>query len=138
MAQSLQHPARDFRSGHELRVMRSSPKLDSLLRMEPAYDSFFISLSLYPRSHMCVLSLKYMHTDRQTDITCSQIHSFFLCFYLSVLLLLMSSLAPIAVPIHFPAPLSLTGSVQESIYAPWVCLPKHSPTSVCTSVNSVF
>ena len=34
MAQSVRHPALDFGSGHDLRVMRSSPMLASARSME--------------------------------------------------------------------------------------------------------
>ena len=37
MAQSVRHPTLGFGSGHDLRVVRLSPTLDSVLNEEPAY-----------------------------------------------------------------------------------------------------
>ena len=39
MAQSVKHQALDFGSGHDLRVVRSSPVLDSVLGEESAWGS---------------------------------------------------------------------------------------------------
>ena len=46
VAQSVEHPTLDFDSGHDPRVMGSSPALGPVLSMEPAWDS--LSLSLCP------------------------------------------------------------------------------------------
>ena len=54
MARSVKRPTLDFGSGHDPRVVGSSPTLDSMLSMEPAWDS--LSLSLCP-SPQLVLSL---------------------------------------------------------------------------------
>ena len=57
MAQPVEWPALDFSSGHDLRVLESSPTLGSALSMEPAWDSLPPSpLSLYPT---CALSNKF-------------------------------------------------------------------------------
>ena len=39
MAQSVEHPTLDFGSGHDPRVVGSSPKLGSMLSMKPAWNS---------------------------------------------------------------------------------------------------
>ena len=39
MAQSVEHLTLDFNSGHDPKVMGSSPMLRSMLTVEPAYDS---------------------------------------------------------------------------------------------------
>ena len=54
MAQSVKYPTLDFGSGHDLRVVRLSPKLGSVLGVEPALASLFLS-ALPPR--WCALSL---------------------------------------------------------------------------------
>ena len=46
MAQSIKHPTLDFGSGSDLRVVRPSPTLGSVLGVEPVYDSLSLSLSL--------------------------------------------------------------------------------------------
>ena len=50
VAQSVKHPALDFCSGHDLRVMRLSPMSVSMLDVDAAYDFLspapLISLSL--------------------------------------------------------------------------------------------
>ena len=55
--QSVKRPALDFSSGHDLRVLRSSPTTGSALLMEPAYDSLSLSLRPYPDSLSLSLSL---------------------------------------------------------------------------------
>ena len=45
MAQLVERPTLDFSSGHDPRVVGSSPTLDSTLSMEPSWDSFSLSLS---------------------------------------------------------------------------------------------
>ena len=44
----VKHPAFDFGSGHDLRVVESSPVSGSVLDMEPAQDSLSLSLSALP------------------------------------------------------------------------------------------
>ena len=46
VVQSLERQTVDFGSGHDPRVMRSSPVSGSTLKMEPAWDSLSLSLSL--------------------------------------------------------------------------------------------
>ena len=49
MTQLVKHLTPNFGSGHDLRVVRLSPTLGSVLGMEPAWDSLspsFLSLSL--------------------------------------------------------------------------------------------
>ena len=57
VAQSVKHLTLDLSSGHDLRVVRSSPGLGSVLSMEPAYDSLPLSAPL-PLMHALSLSLK--------------------------------------------------------------------------------
>ena len=45
-AQSVEHPTLDFSSGHDPRVVGSSPTSGSVLSMEPAWDSPSLSLPL--------------------------------------------------------------------------------------------
>ena len=45
-AQSVEHPTLDFSSGHDARVVGSSPVPGSALSVEPAWDSLSLSLSL--------------------------------------------------------------------------------------------
>ena len=54
MAQSVEWPALDFDSGHDLRVLRLSPELGFMLSWESAQDSFPLPLPLLALS----LSLK--------------------------------------------------------------------------------
>ena len=56
MAQSDERPTLDFGSSHDPRVMGSSPTLGSVLSMQPAQDSLFLSLSAPPLC-TCVLFL---------------------------------------------------------------------------------
>ena len=55
MAQLAEHPTLDFGSGHDLRVVRSSPMSDSALSGESAGDS--LSLLLPPPPLTCLHSL---------------------------------------------------------------------------------
>ena len=48
MAQSVEHPTLDFGSGHDLRVLGSSPTSNSMLSGESAPDSLSSSLSASP------------------------------------------------------------------------------------------
>ena len=60
MAQSVERPALDFGSGHDLRVVRSSPTLGSVLSTEPAWDSLSI-LPPLAHAHALVLSPTIIH-----------------------------------------------------------------------------
>ena len=53
MAQSVECLTPDFSSGHDLRVMRSSPVLGSVLGVEIPQDSLPLPLP-FPCSHTCV------------------------------------------------------------------------------------
>ena len=55
VAQLVNQHTTDFSSGHDLRDVRSSPKLGSMLGMEPAWDS--LSPSAPPALLACSLSL---------------------------------------------------------------------------------
>ena len=55
MPQSVKQPNLDFGSGHDLKVVRSSPESVSAPCKRPASD--FFSLSLTARSHTLSLSL---------------------------------------------------------------------------------
>ena len=55
VAQSVDCPTLDFGSGHDPRVMGSSPTWGSVLSMEPVCDSISLSLCL-PPSHALSLS----------------------------------------------------------------------------------
>ena len=63
MAQSFECPTLDFDSGHDPKVMGSSPTLVSLLSVEPAWDSVSLSSVLPPSpqplmcTHACAFSL---------------------------------------------------------------------------------
>jgi len=58
VAQLVKHLILGFGSGHDLRVMRSSPMLGSALTMESALDSFPLPFPLPPLcSSPCSLSL---------------------------------------------------------------------------------
>lgn len=57
MGQLVECQTLDLNSGHNLRIVKSSPTLGSTLDLEPAKDS----LSL-----MCFLSLKYMYKEPST------------------------------------------------------------------------
>ena len=46
VVQSLERQTVDFGSGHDPRVMRSSPVSGSTLKMEPDWDSLSLSLSV--------------------------------------------------------------------------------------------
>ena len=57
-ARSIEHPALDFGSGHDLRVMTLSAKLDSTLSVELAWDSLpLCPSSLHSHAHTLSLSL---------------------------------------------------------------------------------
>ena len=60
MAQSVERLTLDFSSGHDPRVLGSSPMSGSVLSVEPTWDSLslFLSLSLSPPSLSPPLSLK--------------------------------------------------------------------------------
>lgn len=67
MAQSVKHPIPDFGSGHNLRVVRSSPASGSTLSMEPAWD--FLSPSLTPSSpDISLKKKKKKKLEKQTKI----------------------------------------------------------------------
>ena len=51
VAQSVKCPTLGFRSGHDVRVMRSSPTLDSALSVESACPSPSFSISFHPPPH---------------------------------------------------------------------------------------
>ena len=55
VAQLVKQLTLDFGSGHDLRVVRSSPTLGFALSMEPAWDSLSPHLPLL--THVCLLSL---------------------------------------------------------------------------------
>ena len=60
MAQSVECPTLDFSSGHDLMVVGSRPKSDSILSVKPAWDIYSLSVSLslpLPYLHTCELSL---------------------------------------------------------------------------------
>ena len=46
VAQWVERPTLDFDSGHDPRVMGSSPLLGSALSVDPAWDSLFLSALL--------------------------------------------------------------------------------------------
>lgn len=53
-AQQVKCPTVEFSSGHDLLVVRSSPKSGSALNMEPSYDSPPLSLPSPPHACTCV------------------------------------------------------------------------------------
>ena len=57
VAQSVEHLTLDLGSGHGPRIVESSPVSGSILGMEPAWNSFSLSLSQH-LSHLGALSLK--------------------------------------------------------------------------------
>ena len=73
VARSIEHQTLDFSSGHDPRVMESSPVSGSLLSMEPAWDSLSPSA---PLSHSRSLSQKKgggdlnLDTDTQSRMPC--------------------------------------------------------------------
>ena len=60
MTQSFKCPTFGFSSGGDLRVVRLSPSLGSMLSAESASD--FISPSLCPSSHLCSGSLSQINS----------------------------------------------------------------------------
>ena len=64
VVQLAKHLTLDFGSGHDLRVMRSSPKSGSTFSMESAWDSLSLSLSLSlcpsPYSHILSFFLNFI------------------------------------------------------------------------------
>ena len=54
VAQSVECLILDFGSGHDPRIVGSSPDLGSVLSMEPTWDSLFLSAPL--PAHTCSLS----------------------------------------------------------------------------------
>ena len=50
VVQLVEHPTLDSGSGHDPRVMGSSPMLGSTLSVQPAWDSLPLSLCLFPLS----------------------------------------------------------------------------------------
>ena len=64
MAQSVKHPTLDFGSGHDLRIVSSSPILGSLLSAESAYDYLPLHLSASPSFILSQINFyKKNHTD---------------------------------------------------------------------------
>ena len=63
LAQSVKCLSLDFGSGHDLRVMRLSPALGSVLRVEPALDSLFPSPSAPPPAHVFMQMHALSHTQ---------------------------------------------------------------------------
>ena len=59
VAQSVEHLTLDFGSGHDLRVVRSSPLSGSMLGVESAWDSLF-SFSFATPS-VCMYSLSQIN-----------------------------------------------------------------------------
>ena len=64
VAQSIEHPALDFSSGHDPRVVGSSPTLGSVVGMEPAFEILFPSpSSRLPQ--LCALSLSLSNKKKK-------------------------------------------------------------------------
>ena len=67
MAQSVKHPTLDFISGHDLRVLTSSPTSGSVLGEEPAWDS--LSPSSHPQPQACTLAPFLLRREERKEKT---------------------------------------------------------------------
>ena len=87
VAQSVECPTLAFGSGHDLTVVSSSPESGSVLSVEPAWDSFSLSLSS-PPGHALSLSLSLSQRKLKACFESTA------CFGWSILMIVQASVRP--------------------------------------------